>query len=171
MVGPIPAKWGRIGICYRREETAYPAGWLYDRLVDHFGGEHVVKDIDAVQLCDDFPDMIANAVGSCDVLLVLIGDRWLTITDAQGRRRLENPDDFVRLELEAALTRNIRLIPVLVNGASMPEPADLPASLVNLVGGPALALSPGRFAVDTSRLLKVLDTTLAEEPGALDREP
>jgi hypothetical protein len=77
----------------------------------------------------------------------------------------------VRLELEAALTRNIRLIPVLVNGASMPEPADLPASLVNLVGGPALVLSPGRLAVDTSRLLKVLDTTLAEEPGALDREP
>jgi hypothetical protein len=170
MVGPIPAKWGRIGICYRREETAYSAGWLYDRLVDHFGEEQVVT-IDPVEPGDDVPDVIANAVGSCDVLLVLIGDGWLTITDAQGRRRLENPDDFVRLELEAALTRNIRLIPVLVNGASMPEPADLPASLVNLVGGPALVLSPGRLAVDTSRLLKVLDTTLAEEPGALDREP
>jgi hypothetical protein len=93
MVGPIPAKWGRIGICYRREETAYSAGWLYDRLVDHFGGEQVVT-IDPVEPGDDVPDVIANAVGSCDVLLVLIGDRWLTFTDAQGRRRLENPDDL-----------------------------------------------------------------------------
>ena len=108
---------GRIFISYRREETAYPAGWLYDRLADRYGGGQVFKDVDSIQLGDDFVEVITRAVGSCDVLLALIGDRWLTITDQDGRRRLDDPDDFVRLEIEAALTRNVRVIPILVDGA------------------------------------------------------
>ncbi len=153
---------GRVFISYRREETAYPAGWLYDRLAERYGGGQIFKDVDSIQLGDDFVEVITTAVGSCDVLLALIGEEWLTITDAQGRRRLDDPDDFVRLEIEAALTRNVRVIPILVDGASMPRADQLPDSLARLVRRQALELSPARFDFDTNRLLKVLDTTLAE---------
>jgi hypothetical protein len=157
-----PATSGRIFISYRREETAYPAGWLYDRLAGHFGGGQVFKDVDSIQLGDDFVEVITRAVGSCDVLVALIGGEWLTMTDAHGRRRLDDPDDFVRLEIEAALSRGVRVIPVLVDGARMPHADELPDSLATLVRRQALELSPARFDFDTSRLLKVLDRTLAE---------
>src|SRR6266542_2357628 len=91
MAGPTPAASGRIFISYRREETAYPAGWLFDRLADRFGGGQVFKDVDSIQLGDDFVEVITTAVASCDVLLALIGDEWLTITDEHGRRRLDDP--------------------------------------------------------------------------------
>ncbi len=157
-----PATSGRIFISYRREETAYPAGWLYDRLAGHFGGGQVFKDVDSIQLGDDFVEVITRAVGSCDVLVALIGGEWLSVTDAHGRRRLDDPDDFVRLEIEAALSRGVRVIPVLVDGARMPPADELPDSLAALVRRQALELSPARFDFDTSRLLKVLDRTLAE---------
>jgi tetratricopeptide (TPR) repeat protein len=153
---------GRVFISYRREETAYAAGWLFDRLVDRFGRGQIFKDIDSIQLGDDFVEVITAAVGSCDVLLALIGARWLTIADEQGRVRLDDPDDFVRLEIEAALTRNVRVIPILVDGARMPRPDQLPASLAKLVRRHALELSPGRFDFDVGRLHHVLDSTLAD---------
>jgi TIR domain-containing protein len=157
---------GRIFISYRREETAYPAGWLFDRLAKRFGGDQVFKDVDSIQLGDDFVEVITRAVGSCDVLLALIGPRWLTIADEQGRRRrLDNPEDFVRLEIEAALTRRVRVVPILVDGARMPRVDELPGSLALLVRRQALELSPARFDFDLGRLLRVLDRTLAEGPG------
>jgi hypothetical protein len=169
MAGSIPpAASGRIFISYRREETAYPVGWLYDRLADHYGGEQVFKDVDSIRLGDDFVEVIASAVGSCDVLLVLIGEEWLTITDAHGRRRLDDPRDFVRLEIEAALTREIRVIPILVDDARLPRADELPDSLAKLVRRQALELSPARFDYDLSRLLKVLDWTLLEVRTARD---
>ena len=163
MSGSTPAAPGRIFISYRRQETAYPAAWLYERVAAHFGREQVFKDVDSIKLGDDFAQVIANAVGSCDVLLALIGDRWLTINDEDGRRRLEDPDDFVRLEIETALERDIRVIPVLFEGARLPRVGELPASLAKLVRRQALELSPSRFDADISKLLRVLDTTLAEE--------
>jgi len=96
------------------------------------------------------------------VLLALIGERWLTITDEKGRARLDNPKDFVRLEIEAALTRNVRVIPILVEGARMPRPDQLPPSLAKLARRQALELSPSRFESDTSRLHQVLDRALAD---------
>jgi TIR domain len=165
MTAPIPTGSGRIFISYRREDTAYPAGWLYDRLVDHFGGGQVFKDIDSIVLGDDFVDVITEAVESCDVLLALIGDEWLTVTDADGRRRIDDPDDFVRLELEAALTRSVRVIPILVDGARMPKVEELPDSLKRLVRRQALELSPSRFEFDTNRLVKVLGRTLPQPEG------
>jgi TIR domain len=157
---------GRIFISYRRDETGYAAGWLYDRLTDRFGGGQVFKDVDSIQLGDDFVEVITRAVGACDVLLALIGDRWSTITDEQGQRRLDDRDDFVRLEIEAALTRQVRVIPILVDGARMPTADELPESLVTLVRRQSLELSPTRFEFDTNRLLKVLDSTLAEVRAA-----
>ncbi|WP_285314189.1 toll/interleukin-1 receptor domain-containing protein [Pseudarthrobacter sp. fls2-241-R2A-168] len=162
MTSSLPNASGRIFISYRREETAYPAGWLYDRLADRYGGGQVFKDVDSIQLGDDFVESITRAVGSCDVVLVLIGDEWLTIADEHGRRRLDDPDDFVRLEVQAALTRNVRVIPILVDTARMPRADELPESLNRLVRRQALEFSPARFEFDTSRLFKVLDHTLAE---------
>jgi YVTN family beta-propeller protein len=133
---------------------------LFDRLEEKYGGE-VFKDVDSIELGDDFVDVINSAVGSCDVLLALIGDEWLTVTDDQGRRRLDDPDDYVRVEIEAALTRDVRVIPILVDGATMPRAEELPPSLAKLVRRQALDLSPSRFDFDTGRLLKVLDKTLA----------
>jgi len=95
----------RIFISYRRDDTAYAAGWLFDRLVDAFGPEQVFKDVDSIALGDDFVDAITAAVSSMDVLLALIGDKWLGMVDEHGERRLDDPDDFVRLEIAAALER------------------------------------------------------------------
>src|SRR6266508_465733 len=94
MAGPIPAASGRIFISYRREDTAYPAGWLYDRLADRFADGQVFKDVDSIKLGDDFVQVLTAAVGSCDVLLALIGDRWLkvlddTLAEAQAQREFD----------------------------------------------------------------------------------
>jgi TIR domain-containing protein len=151
---------GRIFISYRREETAYPAGWLFDRLSDHFGQGQVFKDIDSIEPGDDFVDVLTNAVGACDVLLALIGTEWLTVTNDEGRRRIDNPADFVRLEIEAALSRNVRVVPVLVDGAKMPGSEDLPPSLAPLTRRHAIELSPSHFDFETTRLVRVLDETL-----------
>jgi hypothetical protein len=171
MAASAAAASGRIFISYRREETAYPAGWLFDRLAEHFGDGQVFKDVDSIELGDDFVEVIHNAVGSCDVLLALIGEHWMTITDEYGRRRLDNPDDFVRLEIEAALKRKVRVIPILVEGATMPRADELPSSLAMLVRRQALELSPTRFSSDTSRLLKVLDRVLAEVQAQQTADP
>ena len=157
--GEVP---GRIFMTYRREDTAYPAAWLFDRLASHFGRNQVFKDIDSIELGDDFVEVITAAVGSCDALLALIGDRWLSSTGRDGQRRLDDPDDFVRLEIEAALARNVRVIPILVEGAQMPRADELPASLARLARRQALELSPARFDADIRRLLMVLDRTIAQ---------
>ena len=162
MAGSAAGPTGRVFISYRREETAHPAGWLYARLAHQYGGEQVFKDVDSIEPGDDFVQAITRAVGSCDVLLALIGGQWLTIADEHGRRRLDDPGDFVRLEIEAALTRDVRVIPILVDEARMPRVDELPPSLVSLTRRQALELSPSRFEYDTGRLLKVLDTTLTE---------
>src|SRR3954453_13424919 len=81
---------GRIFISYRREETAYAAGWLFNRLADRFGPDQVFKDVDSIELGDDFVAAITSAVGSTDVLLTLIGDTWLTVSDDHGVRRLDD---------------------------------------------------------------------------------
>ena len=103
MGGPVSATVGGIFISYRRQETAFPAGWLYDRLRYRFGPDQVFKDVDNIDPGDDFIDKITTAVGSCDVLLALMGREWLTITDGAGGRRLDDPEDFVRVEIEAAV--------------------------------------------------------------------
>ena len=162
---------GRIFISYRREDAAYPAGWLFDRLAERFGNEQIFKDVDSIELGDDFVEVIGEAVGASDVLLAFIGDRWLTVTDEHGGRRLDDPNDFVRIEIEAALQRKVRVIPILVEGASMPHEEQLPPSLAPLARRHALELSPARFSSDTSRLLRVLESTLAEPAPSAETPP
>jgi glycerophosphoryl diester phosphodiesterase len=163
MSGSIPDAPGRVFMSYRRDDTDFPASWLYERLTGHLGHDQVFKDVDSIELGDDFVQVINTAVGSCDVLLALIGDRWLTISDREGKRRLDDPKDFVRLEIEAALKRRVRVIPILLGSAEMPAREELPASLSRLTRRQAMRLTPSRFEADIGRLLQVLDKTLLEE--------
>lgn len=163
MAASRPVAPGRIFISYRRAETAYPTGWLYERLANHFGREDIVRDLDSIAPGDDFVKVIGRAVASCDVMLVVIGTRWISITDDDGRRRLDDLEDFVRREIEAALQRDIRVIPILVDGATMPRSEQLPPSLVNLSRRQAVVLSPERFQDDTDRLVPFLDRTVSQE--------
>jgi glycerophosphoryl diester phosphodiesterase len=162
---------GRIFISYRRQDSAYPAGWLYDRLAERFGPDQIFKDVDSIELGDDFVETITNAVGSCDILLALIGQEWLDIASADGTRRLDDPDDFVRLEIEAALKRKVLLIPILVDGAIMPRGDQLPPSIAPLVRRQALELSPNRFRADTDRLLDVMERTLVDLQAEQSEQP
>jgi hypothetical protein len=158
----------RIFISYRRVDSAYPAGWLFDRLAERFGPEQIFKDVDAIHLGDDFVKEIEEAVGQADVLLALIGKRWLTAADEHGGRRLDDPEDFVRLEIEAALRREVLVIPILVEGATMPREEQLPPSLAPLARRQALELSPASFGSDTSKLLDYLRGVL-KTPSFFDR--
>lgn len=112
------AEGGGIFVSYRRQETSHLAGRLYDRLADRFGENQVFIDVDTIEPGVDFTEEIFRAVASCIVLLAVIGPAWLTATDERGRRRLDDPDDIVRLEVEAALGRGVRVIPILVEGRS-----------------------------------------------------
>ena len=151
------ASIGRIFINYRRDDTAYPAGWLYDRLATRYGSEQVFKDVDAIDLGDDFVTVLTEAVGACEVLLALIGPQWLNITDSNGKRRLEDPDDFVRVEIEAALAREVALIPVLVDGAELPPADELPSSLTALLQRESLELRSDHFGADADVLVGQVD--------------
>jgi tetratricopeptide (TPR) repeat protein len=154
---------GSIFISYRRDDTADVAGRIYDRLADHFGEASVFKDVDSIPLGADFRKVLSESVGRCAILVALIGREWLTITDASGRRRLDNPHDFVRIEIEAALQRDIPIIPLLVNGASMPSEETLPPSLQDLAYRNAAALRRDPdFRRDVARLTQALDAYLKQ---------
>lgn len=126
-----PKRNSGIFISYRREDSSDTTGRIYDRLVGSFGRERVFKDVDAIPLGVDFRDYLGKRVGDCAVLIAVIGDRWQA-NDASGKSRLANADDFVRIEIEAALSRGIPVVPVLVRGAAIPAPDTLPQSLAPL---------------------------------------
>src|SRR6478672_7835420 len=121
---------GTIFISYRRVDTPHVAGRLFDRLKTHFGG--VFMDVDSIEPGLDFAETIENALANCDVVLALIGPHWVEAADQLGNRRLNNPDDFVALEIASALRRQIRVIPVLVDGALPLRRSDLPKELAPL---------------------------------------
>src|SRR5690606_32934164 len=109
-------------ISYRRADSQTITGRIYDRLADKFGAENVFKDVDSIGYGKDFRGAIRESINTCDVVLVIIGKTWLTLTDERGKRRIDNQNDFVRLEVENALQRDaILTIPVLVEGAAMPS--------------------------------------------------
>ena len=150
----------RIFISYRREDSAGYAGRLFDRLSSHFGKDQIFMDIDTLEPGLDFVEAIESAVSSCDILLAPIGKQWLTATDDNGRRRLDNPEDFIRLEIATALARNIPVIPLLVREAVMPSSQDLPEPLVGLARRNALEMSDTRWDYDAERLIGALEKQL-----------
>jgi hypothetical protein len=157
---------GGIFISYRRQDAPGYAGRLYDSLAGHFGEGVIFMDIGAIQPGQDFTERINEALNSCDVLLAVIGPQWSTITDADGSRRLEDPDDFVGLEVHSALKRtDVVVIPVLVGGGRVPAREELPPSLVELRRRQALELSEERWRYDVDRLISVLEGPLPAEPA------
>src|SRR5215831_10722914 len=118
-----------IFINYRREDSIGYAGRIFDRISAHFGRDRVFMDIDAIDPGEDFTEAIEHTCTSSGVFLVLIGKSWATIVDRTGRRRLDNPHDFVRLEISRGLARGVRVIPVLLDDTDMPSPEDLPDDL------------------------------------------
>jgi hypothetical protein len=151
---------GQIFISYRREESRWSARSLFDRLAAHFDRKHIFMDIDAIALGEDFVKVIERTVTECDVLIAVIGARWLTCTDEHNDRRLDNPEDFVRREITTALKRDIRVIPVLVDGALMPRSNELPEDLKPLVRRNALQVSDTRFDDDCRRLTAAIEQVL-----------
>jgi hypothetical protein len=107
---------GGVFICYRREDSAGFAGRIYDRLKMSLGRESVFIDVDNIPAGRDFVEVLTERVGRCDALVALIGKNWLASADKDNRRRLDDSSDFVRIEIEAALERNVPVIPVLVDG-------------------------------------------------------
>jgi TIR domain len=148
---------GKIFISYRREDTQGEAGHLLADLRRRFGQDRVFLDVAAIRPGEDFRKAVEKAVGSCMVLLVLIGKKWSTVTDPSGRRRLDDPRDFVRFETAVALRRDVRVIPVLVQGAAMPKEEELPDELKALVWRNALELSHSRWDYDTEQLIGAID--------------
>jgi len=163
---------GAIFISYRRQDAPGYAGRLYDALAARFGDERVFMDIGAIEPGADFAQQIDEAVGSCDVLLAVIGPEWATVTDARGRRRLDDPDDFVALEVGTALPRpEVKVIPVLVDGARMPMQKELPPALAPLGRRQAIELSAARWRYDVETLLRTLERALGGAPLAPEQPP
>jgi hypothetical protein len=152
----------RIFLNYRREDSSGYAGRLYDDLAERLTSCDVFIDIDKIEPGADFVDVIDRALDGCDVVLAVMGKQWLSISDSKGRRRLDDPDDYVRLELEAALARGMRLIPVRVQGAEMPSSADLPESLRSLARRQAVEISDHRWRYDVDTLTSKLEQISAE---------
>lgn len=147
----------KLFLSYRREDSAALAGRLFDRLQAHFGREFVFMDVDSIPFGVDFRVHLTGAVGKCDALLAVIGDKWTTISH-NGQSRLNDPADFVRIEIEAALARKIPVIPVLVGGMPMPREEMLPPSLRPLVYLNACRLDLGLdFHVHVDRLIRGLE--------------
>jgi roadblock/LC7 domain-containing protein len=158
---------GGIFISYRRQESSHLAGRLYDRLAERFGAERVFMDVATIDLGVDFTEVITRAVGSCQVLVAVIGPQWVTVADADGRRRLRDPNDFVRLEIKAALERDVRVIPILVEGAPMPRLRDLPRPLAGLARRNAMTMRHESFPYDAERLLEAIERVLADPTPAV----
>jgi TIR domain len=160
---------GGVFISYRREDSGGFAGRIYDRLTSRLGRENVFFDVDTIPPGRDFVDVLSERVGKCDALLAVIGKHWLLSADSENHRRLDDPQDFVRIEIEAALSRDVPVIPVLVDGASMPHPTDLPESLAKLVRRQAVEVSHARFDSDAERLteaLSQLEDEMRQREGA-----
>ncbi len=153
----------RIFISYRREDTKWMARALKDRLGDAYGHKNIFMDVDSIDFGLDFQEVIEKAVGQVDVVLALIGRNWLSITDNEGRPRIHNPDDFVRLEIAAALKRDIRLIPLLERGVAMPSTDELPQEIQSLARRNALEVADTAFDEDVGRLISSLNRMWEQE--------
>jgi hypothetical protein len=144
-----------IFLSYRRRDSQSATGRLADDLEAHFGDDRVFRDHE-IGAGDDFVAAIRRSVESSTVVLAVVGPRWLAMTDDQGRRRLDDPDDFVRLEIELALAARVAVVPVLVEGATMPAAAELPPSIAAFARCQAVELSDKRWRFDVDTLIESL---------------
>ena len=148
---PSPPK---IFISYRREDADWPVLWLTDKLAEHFGAGVVFQDRTSIRPGDDFAAKIVAGAEGCSALLAVMGPRWLG-PKADGGRRIDDPRDWVRVEIETAISREIRVIPILVHGAAMPLASELPKSLQTLADRQAITLDSA--SPDIRSLVSVLE--------------
>lgn len=153
-----------IFVSYRRDDSSGQAGRLYDRLAERFGKDKLFRDIDHINYGDDFVEALEEAVGSCKALIAVIGPGWLSAKDKRGRRRLDNTHDFVRIEIESALSRDVPIFPILVNNAESPDAEELPESIVGVARRQALEISETRFDYDIGELINVLEKRIGLAP-------
>lgn len=165
----------QIFISYRRDDSAAVTGRIYDRLLQKFGRDVIFKDVDSIPLGVNFRKHLDSIISECAVVLVVIGDRWVGIQDESGRPRLDDPRDFVRIEIESALRREIPVVPLLVHNAEVPDEESLPESLRELAdrNGMSIGHDP-HFHSDINRLIsnleEILEACAPKEPAAA-REP
>jgi hypothetical protein len=147
---------GGIFISYRRDDSAAFAGPIFDRLKKEFGHEAVFLDVDAIPAGADFIGIIQRNIEPCDVLLALIGPRWITSDLTNGRSRLHDPTDIVRVEIETALRRGIPIVPILLEGARMPRREQLPTEIEALSHWQSCDVSHAFFHINMDRLVRAL---------------
>ena len=158
----------RIFVSYRREDAAGDAGRLADHLNRRFGRGQVFLDIDTIDPGTDFVRVLQSSLRETAAVLVVIGQRWTSVSNSSGVRRLDDAKDFVRLEVEESLGRDIPVVPVLVQGATMPRAEDLPASMASLATRQAVTLDHAEFHDDANRLCEHLEKMLGlEKPTPL----
>ena len=159
----------RIFICYRRDDGSHGAHRLYDALAGHFGEAEVFIDLD-VPPGADIEQYLKAKLSSCAVVLVAIGPGWLTASGEPGSRRLDDEEDWVRLELEIALAADIAIVPLLLQESRMPSASDLPPSLRRLVGYNAQILSDGvHWRQDVRALISTLEDILERQQASVSR--
>lgn len=145
-----------IFISYRRSDSAGHTGRLADDLGNHLDHQALFRDIEAIEAGVDFVHALEKAVSACTVMLVIIGPTWASAATADGQKRLFQPGDFVRMEIEAALGRDIRVIPVLVGDAQMPGATEVPESMAALLRRNAYSISDRRWQYDVTQLVDIL---------------
>ena len=151
---------GKIFISYRREDEQGYAVRLYEHMSESFGKEQLFFDVDSIPPGFDFVKYIEKQIALSDIVLVVIGRNWLNASDEHGRRRLDKPEDFVRVEIESALKQDKHVIPVLVQGAPMPLSTQLPSKLRPLARRNAFFATHVGFRAEAARLVAALETTL-----------
>ena len=155
----------KIFFCYRRDDSTHQAGRIFDQLALRFGKGELFKDVDSMPLGLDFRRVLSDRVAQCDVLLALIGDAWLTASGATGKRRIDDPGDFVRIEIESALRRSIPVVPVLVGHTPIPSEADLPEALRDLAFRHGIPVRPDPdFHHDVERLIRGINDVVRPGP-------
>src|SRR3954447_3630700 len=160
-----------IFLSYRRGDTQWAARGIYDRLVDRYGRGNVFRDLDAIPPGARFRDYVEMKISESDVLVLLIGKAWASYADETGRRRLEQPRDPVRLEVETALRVGLPIIPVRVEGAPMPTEGDLVPSIIDLLEFNAAEVSDSRWDYDVDKLLWAINETVERRASSRRRQP
>jgi len=152
---------GAIFISYRRSDSKVFTDRIYDYLANHFGPDAVFRDVQSIQYGERFPERLRNAVNICQVMLVVMGPTWATVTDNDGQQRLANPQDWVRLEIEGGLARDIPMIPILLAETQLPEDDQLPGELRQLKQYHCAPVRPSPdFQVDMERLTQRLEALI-----------